>query len=116
MAQLGVDVFEVTTEVVDVLIEQAMDGPFRVCLAAVAGLGRLGDSRGLGVLHSLHATAPDGRVRRMAWEASRKIRNGRNSADAIRQLQDDLDSSGRRGDRFSDRLARLEAQAGFDAE
>jgi len=116
LAQLGLDVFEVRTEVVDVLIEQAMDGPFRVCLAAVAGLGRLGDSRGLGVLHSLHTTAPDGRVRRMAWEASRKIRKGRNSSEAIRQLQDELDSTGRRSDKFSDRLARLEAQAGFDAE
>jgi len=116
MAQLGLDVSDVTTEVVDVLLEQAMDGPFRVCLAAVAGLGRLGDARGLGVLHSLHATAPDGRVRRMAWEASRKIRKGRTSPDALRQLQDDMDAAGRRGDRFGDRLARLEAQAGLDAE
>ncbi len=108
LANLGEAVPSCLDFAVEFLCESATDGPFRVVLAAVAGLGRLKDPKALGVLDRLHASAADGRVRRMAWEAARDIREGRGTSDALRSLRDDFDAAGGRAADLRDRVASLE--------
>jgi aminopeptidase N len=108
LANLGEAVPACLDPVVEFLCESATDGPFRVVLSAVAGLGRLKDPKALGVLDRLHASAGDGRVRRMAWEAARDIREGRGTSDALQSLRDDFDAAGGRAVELRDRVVRLE--------
>jgi aminopeptidase N len=108
LATLAEALPDVRTQVVERLSELAVHGPFRVQLAAVAGLGRMVDTRGSGALRKLLDGAGDGRVRRMAYESLRNIQDGRDAETAVQGLRDDMETLRKAHGRLQERLARLE--------
>src|SRR5205085_4268709 len=83
LAKLGDEVESTRTVVLERLIELAEDGNFRVQVSAINALGNLRDQRALGVLTRVHGSASDGRCRRLAYEASATIREGRTSEEGL---------------------------------
>lgn len=61
----------------------ARTGGFRTQVAAVDALGTAADPDALPVLRTLHAQAPDGRVRRGAWESIARLQRGRDVPTAV---------------------------------
>ncbi len=108
LGQLADEVEAARRPAVDRLIELAEGGSFRVVLAAVAALGRVRDPRAVPVLRRLHASAGDGRVARMAYEALADVRAGRSGEQALSGLRRSLEELEREQGRLRDRLARLE--------
>lgn len=82
----------VRTTVVERLCAMLAEPGFRVQLAAIAGLAQMRDPRALGPLQRVHATAPDGRTRRSAYEAMVRIREGRTPHAAISTLRQRVES------------------------
>lgn len=68
------------------------EGGFRTQLAALGALGQVRDPASIPRLTQVHTSAPDGRVRRMAWEALVKVRAGRTTEAGLATLRDQLDS------------------------
>ena len=89
------------------LVEMLKEPGFRTQLAAIGALGSLRDPAALGPLAQVHATAPDGRTRRMAYEAMVRIKEGGDAGDlsGLRQRIDQLVEDNRD---LRDRLDRLE--------
>jgi len=83
-------------------------GGFRIRNAAIAALGALKDPESLAALGRVHKTDPDGRTRRMAYEAMVKVRKGREPGDAVGALQQRLDKLAEENADLRDRLDRLE--------
>ncbi len=108
LANLADALPDLRAQAVERLSELALHGPFRVQLAAVSGLGRLVDRRGLPALRRLVDGAGDGRVRRMAYEALRNVQDGRDSDQALQGLRDDLVALRKTQSELRERLARLE--------
>ncbi|MCB9698326.1 MAG: HEAT repeat domain-containing protein [Alphaproteobacteria bacterium] len=97
-------------EAVERLCDLAREGGFRSQLAAIAGLGRLRDPGAEATLRWLHGTAPDGRTRRMAFEALAQIGRGRTSEEGLSSLRRRLDELADENTRLRERLDRLEKQ------
>jgi len=93
------------------LLEMLREPGFRTQLAAIGSLGKLGDPAALSALKRVHATAPDGRTRRMAYEATVRITEAQAPGDlsAIRSRLDELEEENRS---LRDRLDRLEQPEG----
>jgi aminopeptidase N len=90
------------------LEELARHGGFRTQLAALGALGELGDPAASGTLSDLHASAPDGRVRRTAWEALVRVRQGRTGEEALKGVRERLDALADENRKLRDRLDRLD--------
>jgi aminopeptidase N len=99
-------------DAVNRLMELALQAPFRIRLAAIAGLGLAGDTRAMGVLQRVHQDDPDGRVARQAFEALAKLARGRTSEDALRGLREDLDRLREDHRKVTTRLEKLEDKSG----
>ena len=108
LGRLADEVESVRREAVDRLLELAESGSFRVILAAISALGRVRDPRSAGTLGRLHASAGDGRVARMAYEALRRVRAGRSGDAALASLRGTVETLEREQGRLRDRLAKLE--------
>ncbi|MEO6953819.1 MAG: M1 family aminopeptidase [Polyangia bacterium] len=93
------------------LEELALDDPdFRARMAAVEGLGTLGDPEAAGTLDRVAAVDLDGRVKRHAREVQRDLADGRGPADQVKALRDRTDALEKSRDELRDRLANLEAR------
>ncbi len=84
------------------------EGGFRTVLAALGALGRLREPESAGVLSALHTSAPDGRTRRMAWEALAKVQEGRRGQSALAGLTDRLDALAAENRALRERLDKLD--------
>lgn len=110
IARLGNEVESARTDAVDRLVLLAEDANFRVQVAAINALGTLRDARGTAVLERAHASAGDGRCRRLAWEALTNIREGRTSAEGLSTLRAQVDGMSDENKRLRDRLDRIERE------
>jgi HEAT repeat protein len=78
----------------------------------VQALGRLRDPASAPVLELVHASDPDGRARRQAWEALAAVRQGRGEPDAIVGLRARVSALSSENDALRARLDRLEGARG----
>ncbi len=74
------------------LTEMTEESAYRAQIAAVAALGNVGEPKGLGVLSRLHQSAPDGRTRRVAYEAMVRLRKGKTSEASLATLHRRIDA------------------------
>ena len=70
----------------------------------------------VGTLQHIHNTDPDGRVRRMSFEALAKIRMGRTSEDALVSIRDELEKLRAQNQELVGRIQTLEDQKGNEAD
>ncbi|MFZ5478861.1 MAG: M1 family aminopeptidase [Myxococcota bacterium] len=108
LGRLGDEVEACRTVAVERLCELADDGNFRVQVAAIVALGYLRDARALGTLTRVHASAGDGRCRRLAFEAMASIREGRTSEDGLATVRGQLESLIEENRKLRDRVGKLE--------
>ena len=94
--------------IVERLCELVEEPGFRTQLSAMAALGRLGEVSALPVLRRMHESAPDGRMRRQAFEAMTRIRRGAAVPEGVRALRSELERLGEENRRLRDRVDRLE--------
>ncbi len=94
-------------EVVDRLMKMTAEAGFRAQMAAMTGLGRLRDARALGVLSQVHSTAPDGRTRRVAYEAMARIRKGRTTEEGLATLRARVEQLAAENAKLRSRLDKL---------
>jgi aminopeptidase N len=90
------------------LEELTEDADFRVLVAAADGLGRLGDRRSRGALQRLADTALDGRARRAARDAVRRLGTG--GAGRLAKLADEVERLAAEERKLRERLERLESR------
>ena len=108
LGTLADEVPEVRVEVLDCLMDLALNGGFRAKLAAISALGKVRDSRALGVLGRLHGSGGDGRVKRSAYEAMCSIREGRSTDAALQGLRGSVEKLTEAQAKMRDRVDRLE--------
>ena len=108
LGHLADEVPETRLAAVEVLCRLAKSGRFRLRLAAVSALGRVRDARSAGVLSQIHQTDTDGRMRRMAFEALRKVNQGRSGEDALNGIRGDLEKLQAEHRALVDRLVKVE--------
>ncbi len=99
---------EAKPEVVDHLTGLLDDSWFRVRLEAAVALGELLDAKAIGALERMVEKELDGRVKRRAREAIRKIQAGREASDEFRRLRDDVDKLREENRQLKERLGKLE--------
>ncbi len=87
------------------------EGGFRESLAAIDALKTLGDSKALVALDTVHATAADGRVMRMAFEAATSIRRTGKALGVARQAQQRAEEVARQHAELRVRVDRLEGRS-----
>jgi HEAT repeat protein len=92
LAKLGDEVEACRREARERLCELALDREYRVQVTAINALGSLKDPESAAVLDRLSGQAQDGRCRRLAYEALQKVRAGRNSAEGLSNLREELES------------------------
>lgn len=88
-----------------------VEGGFRESLAAIDALKTLGDAKALAVLDTVHATAADGRVMRMAFEAATSIRTTGKALGVARQAQQRAEEVAREQAELRVRVDRLEGRS-----
>jgi aminopeptidase N len=66
--------------------------------------------RAIAILQALADQTPDGRVRRMAEEAVKRVQKNLGSDQAVKQLRNELDQLKKDNQDLKSRLAKLEAQ------
>jgi aminopeptidase N len=81
---------------------------FAVRMAAIRGLGRVADPASAATLTAIHASAPDGRLQRAAWEALVRCRAGRTGGAAVGHLADRVDALAREAEALRQRVDRLD--------
>ncbi|MSQ03519.1 MAG: hypothetical protein EXR71_16780 [Myxococcales bacterium] len=108
LARLGDEVEAVRTPACERLVLLAEDPNFRVQLSAINALGVLRDPRALGTLARIHRSSPDGRCRRLAWEAMRSVRDGRTLEGSLGTLRKELEGAMEDNKKLRDRVTRLE--------
>ncbi len=96
-------------EVTEHLIRLLDDPWFRVRIEAANSLGDLLETKALDPLNLLVEKELDGRVKRRAREAIRKIQSGREASDEFRLLRDDVDKLREENRQLRERLERIEA-------
>jgi len=95
-------------EVTDHLAHLLDDPWFRVRLEAAVALGELLDPKAVGPLERLIERELDGRVKRRAREAVRKIQAGREASDDFRRLREDVDKLREENRQLKERLDSIE--------
>ncbi|MEC7240798.1 MAG: M1 family metallopeptidase [Myxococcota bacterium] len=116
LGTLADEVPEVRVEVLDCLIDLALNGGFRAKLAAISALGKVRDPRALGVLGRLHSGGGDGRVMRSAYEAMCSIREGRSTEEALQGLRGSVEKLSEAHSKMRDRVDRLETPVGLSGK
>lgn len=99
-------------EVTDHLTHLLDDPWFRVRLEATVALGELLDPKAINALERLIERELDGRVKRRAREAVRKIQAGREASDEFRRLREDVDKLREENRQLKERLDRIEKPPG----
>lgn len=93
---------------VDRLMATARDPSWRLSWFSLQALGGSQDRRALGLLHEIHATALEGRLRRTAFEAARRL--AASGEAPLQELRDGLEKARRETQELRDRLEKLEAE------
>ncbi len=108
LGRLGDEVESVRRACRERLVEILEEPGFRTHLAALDALGRLGDPAAIPALSRVHQSAPDGRVRRSAYEARARIQAGRTTEAGLKALRDRVDQLEADNRRLRDRIDRIE--------
>jgi aminopeptidase N len=95
----------------EVLEPRLDDRDFRVQLAASVALRTLGDERAIPALRRAADQALDGRIRRGARTAARRLEQGSERTAEVARLSDALDALRRQASDLASRLEKLEARA-----
>lgn len=98
-------------EILSLLADLAKEQFFLTQLAVVASLGQMETPKAIGILQSLAAQTPDGRVRRVAEEAIAQVQGNIGSDKAVKQLREELDELKKENQQLKSRLENLEAKA-----
>lgn len=101
-------------EKVEFILEQleAISGEsfFLTQVAVSAALGRMQTAKAIGILQALAEQTPDGRVRRLAEEAIKKVQKNLGSDDAVKKLRDEFEQLKQENQELKSRLVKLEAK------
>ena len=108
LGRLGDEVEAVRLPVRERLCLLAESEDYRLKIAAINALGVLKDPGALATLDRVHASAGDGRARRLAAEAMANIREGRSTEAGLAGLRRDLESLRSESQKLRDGLSRLE--------
>ena len=112
LGTLGAAVEEARRPCREALEQVLLHGRYRARTAAAQALGRIKDPAACGALEQAWRTDPDGRVRRLAWEALQATRAGRTSDEAVGALRAKVDALAAENDRLRARVDRLEKGGG----
>ena len=97
---------------VEFILEQleaiAGESFFLTQVAVTSALGRMQTPKAVGILQALSDQTPDGRVRRRADEAIKKVQKNLGSDNNIKKLQEDFDKLKQENVELKSRLAKLE--------
>ncbi len=93
------------------LSELSAETFFLTQVAVVTALGQMETPKAINILQSLADQTPDGRVRRLAEEAVRKVEKKIGSDKAIKQLRDELQELKKQNQELRSRLETLEAKS-----
>ncbi len=96
--------------ILDCLRELADESFFLTQVAVVVALGQMETVQAMDVLSSLSDRTPDGRVRRLAEEAIRRVQKKVGSDRAVKKLQDELEQVKKDNQELRSRLEALEAK------
>jgi aminopeptidase N len=96
--------------ILDRLRELADESFFLTQVAVVVALGQMETVQAMDVLASLSDRTPDGRVRRLAEEAIRRVQKKVGSDRAVKKLQDDLEQVKKDNQELRSRLEALETK------
>ncbi|MFT6142392.1 MAG: aminopeptidase N [Myxococcota bacterium] len=113
LAELASHISAQNNIVREFLVDVLVEGGFRESLAAIDALKILGDSKALAALDTVHATAADGRVMRMAFEAATSIRRTGKALGVARQAQQRAEEVAREQAELRVRVDRLERVSTF---
>jgi len=97
--------------ILDRLAELAKETFFLTQMAVVASLGQMETPKAIGILRSLSAQTPDGRVRRYADEEIANVQKHIGPETALRQLREELDQLKKQNQELKSRLENLEAKS-----
>ncbi|HEY9689356.1 MAG TPA: HEAT repeat domain-containing protein, partial [Coleofasciculaceae cyanobacterium] len=89
----------------------ARESFFLTQVAVVAALGQLETIKAIGILQGLASQSPDGRVRRIAEEAIKRVQKNAGSDRAIEQLRQEFDQLKKDNQTLRSRLEDIEAKA-----
>jgi aminopeptidase N len=93
------------------LSELADESFFLTQVAVVVALGQMETVKAIAILNALVDRTPDGRVRRIAEEAIRKVQKAVGSDQSVKQLQEELEQLKKDNQELKSRLENLEAKA-----
>ncbi len=99
---------EAKPEVTEHLIHLLDDPWFRVRIEAAIALGDLLEAKAVDPLNRVIERELDGRVKRRAREAVRKIQAGREASDEFRRLREDVDKLREENRQLKERLEKIE--------
>jgi aminopeptidase N len=108
LGRLADKVESVRNVAVERLVEMLNEPGFRSMMLAIGALGRLRDPRSAAALERVHSTAPDGRMRRTAYEALVKVRRGRESKAGLEPVHRRIEELEAQNNKLRARLDRLE--------
>ncbi|MEM6502590.1 MAG: M1 family aminopeptidase [Cyanobacteria bacterium P01_C01_bin.89] len=95
--------------VLDTLSQLTSEEFFLTQMAVVGGLGAMETPKAIAILQGLAESTPDGRVRRRAEEAVRRVQGKVKSSQGLRQLRDELDQLKQLNQTLRSRIEKLEA-------
>jgi len=84
---------------------------FLTQVAVVTALEQMETAKAIGILQGLKDQTPDGRVRRKAEEAIKKVQKNVGADKAVKQLREEIDQLKKANQELKSRLENLEAKA-----
>jgi aminopeptidase N len=96
------------------LVQMLSEPGFRAQLGALSGLTTLRDPAALGALEQVRTTAPDGRTRRLAYEAQVRTREGGSSEAGMARLREQLEGLAEENRKLRSRIEKLEVSPRTD--
>jgi aminopeptidase N len=97
--------------IVEKFSELSRESFFLTQVAVVGGLSQMETVKAIGVLQSLAAHSPDGRVKRMADEGVQKVQKKIGTDGAVKQLREELEEVKKTNQELKSRLENLEAKS-----
>lgn len=101
---------EKLTEILEQLTAIAQEEFFLTQVSVTSALGQMETPKAVNILQNLANQTPDGRVRRMAEEAVKKVQGKIGSDEKIKNLQTNLEKLQQENQDLQSRLAKLETQ------
>jgi aminopeptidase N len=103
-----------TPDRLEVILEQleaiSRETFFLTQVSVSAALGQMQTAKAIGILSGLAEQTPDGRVRRMAEEAIKKVQKNIGSDKAVKELREEMEQLKQENQDLKSRLTKLEAK------